>query len=206
MDLFFDIPGLAQIAFDPQKDQWRAQSANWFPTWNSEPHLEFTNSSYWRSTIEVVLIEAQHALEEYQEYLAQYAEQKEERARQAEEYARKQQANEDYQRETEIRNELKQAKQMAEEQVLLDELRSDSVAMAMLKALVMIRQERATFEAQLEDANNSLYSMEEHWSRKARELRRQAEETQRHAEDEKYRLQDDLNDKEAKLKKAERGW
>jgi hypothetical protein len=54
-----------------------------------------------------------------------------------------------------------------------------------------------------------MYSMEEHWSRTAANLRRQADEAEHRAADEKSRLESELYDTEEKLKKAERqnrGW
>jgi len=54
--------------------------------------------------------------------------------------------------------------------------------------------------------SDEMYGMEDRWSRKAADLRRQADEYQRHAEDEKSRLQSDLDDAESKLKNAKRGW
>ena len=65
------------------------------------------------------------------------------------------------------------------------------------------------FEAQVADANNSMYSMDERWSRKAAELRRQADDAQRRAEEERNRassIEDDLDDAQKKIKKMERGW
>jgi small-conductance mechanosensitive channel len=70
----------------------------------------------------------------------------------------------------------------------------------------MILQEQSGFAAQIEDANNSLYFIEERWSREAADLRRRADEAQRRADDEHSRLQSDLDDVETKLKKVQRGW
>ena len=76
----------------------------------------------------------------------------------------------------------------------------------MLKAFVFLRDERSTFEQRLQDADETMSSIENRWSNRAEELRRQADDADRRAEDERRRLQDDLDDAEAKLKKAERGW
>lgn len=209
IDLIFSVPGLAMIAFEQQKNQWRSQTARWSVTWDSEPILDFNASSYWRSDLEYVLLEAQREMKEYQDFMSQYAAQQEECARRQEQRALEQQAQEGSEREDEIRNELKRQEEKREEEILLDTLRSDPIAITLLKALVMVHQERSGFTSQIEDANNSLYSMEEHWSRKAVELRRQADEAQRHAEEERYRLQSDLDESQSKLKKAEqaqRGW
>jgi hypothetical protein len=204
--LFFSIPGLAEIAFNPKTNQWRAQDANWASSWDEKPQLQFTNASYWRSDIELVLTEAQTAQKEYDAYLLQYAERQEERARQAEKDLQDRAEQEARDQVTAIRYELKHQEELREEQVLLDTLQHDPVAMAMLKAFVLIYQERSSFTSQIEDANNSLYSMEECWSRKAADLRRQADDADRKAEDERSRLQGDLDDAEARLKKATRGW
>jgi hypothetical protein len=167
--------------------------------------LRFNNSSSC-TDLDYVLYEAQAQMEQYRQYLDEYARQHEEIVRRWEK-AQQDQAERDAQDNVAaIRDELKHQEEQREEQVLLDILQHDPVAMAMLKAFVLIHQERSSLTAQIDDANNSLYSMEEHWSRKAVELRRQAEEAQRHAEEERWRLQSDLDDAESKLKKAQRGW
>ncbi len=210
IDLHFSIPGLAPIEFAPNINQWRCASALWNRNYEqSEPYLEFCNSSFWDSDLEFVLGEAQAQMNEYQESLKQYAVEQEERARRAERDLQDEADRQARDNLTAIRIELRHQEEKAEEQILLDMLKSDPVAIAMLKAYMMLQQERNSFTAQIEDANNSLYSMEDYWSRKAVELRRQADDAQRHAEDERLRLQSDLDDAEAKLVKEQRksnGW
>lgn len=209
LDLFFSIPGLAAIAFDPQKANWRAMRANWSPSWDEEPRLEFTNNSYWRSDLEYTLIEAHQAQEEYNQYLHQYAEQREERARRAEKYLQEEAQQAAREGEAQIQKELEQAQEKAEEQALFDAIKHDDIAIHLLKAFVLLRDERSGFEQRIYEMDETMYSIENRWSRRAEELHRQADEAQRRAEDERSRLQSDLEDAEAELKKAQRsqrGW
>lgn len=201
--LYFSIPGLAMIEFNPKMNNWRSQIAGWNTDYDdSEPYIRF-NSQY-KDDLEFVLGVAEEQLRKYEEYMNQYAAKHIELMQRREAYLLKERELEADAREADLRSELNQQAQQAEEQLLLEILKSDSVAMAMLKAFVMIHQERNIFTAQIEDANNNLYSMEEHWSHKAVELRRQADDAQRRAEEEKYRLENDLYDAETKLKKAQK--
>ncbi len=75
--LVFHIPGLAPIQFDSQSNKWRAAHA--YEEWNehwSTPTIKFNNSSYWRSNLEYVLIEAEQEMQNYDEIQAQYEEHK----------------------------------------------------------------------------------------------------------------------------------
>lgn len=89
---------------------------------------------------------------------------------------------------------------------LFEAIKNDPIAINMLKAFVLLRDERSEFEMRLAEADETMCSMEDRWSSKAAELRRAADEYQRRAEDEKHRLQSDLDDAEEKLKKAQRSW
>jgi hypothetical protein len=107
------------------------------------------------------------------------------------------------------RNEMraqKEAKKISEEQALFDAIKNDPVAVHMLKAFILLRDERSAFEQRLEEMGDEMYGMENRWSYKAAELRRQADDAQRRANDELRRLENDLDDAESKLKKVQRGW
>ena len=203
MNLFFSIPELAWIQFrwDGEEADWRSQTARTsFREYGPEvPKLDFNNGSYWSTDLEFILMEAEQEFQkfsimerEYQDGVAAI------RLRLEEEAQREAKAEE--------RRSAEQAIEETEEQQLFDAFKDDPVAIHLLKAFMMIRQERSAFEQQIENANDSLYSMEEHWTRKAADLRRQAENADRRAADEKYRLESDLSDAEDKLKKVQRGW
>jgi hypothetical protein len=198
-NLHFLVPGLAAIAFDPQKNTWKSQYANWSESWDEGPRLQFGDHSNWNDDLDYVLCLAQKATREYQEYQAQYAAQQEEQAKERE---RREQM--DQRIGVEIVAECEQ--ENAKEKALFDAIKNDPITIHFLKAFVLLRDERGHFEQRLYEADEALYSVEDRWSRKAADLRRQAEEIERRAEDERYRLQGDLDDAEAKLKKAERGW
>jgi hypothetical protein len=97
-------------------------------------------------------------------------------------------------------------RQASEEKALFDAIKNDPIAVHMLKAFVLLRDERSAFEQCIEEMGDEMYGMEDRWSRKASDLRRQAEDAQRRADDDRRRLESDLDDAEAKLKKAQQGW
>lgn len=212
-DLHFSVPGLATIVFDPRKNTWKSQYANWSPSWDDEPRLQFGDGSYWNDDLDYILGVAQKARREYEDYQAQYAAQQEEQAKESE---RRDQMDQKVDAEIATRREQETAKEQSEEQALFDAIKSDPIAIHLLKAFVLLRDERGHFEQRLYEADESLYSVEDRWSRKAADLRRQADESQRQAdesqrraEEERYRvssLQNDLDDAESKLKKVQRGW
>jgi len=206
LDLIFHIPGLAPIKFRFDLDQCKWCSAQSYTNWREYgpelPKLGFNNNSYFRSDLEFILIEAEQELEsfvlaqqEYQEKIAQVQFHEEQEAKRQEEI--------------DARRASEQTIRDTEERELFNVFKDDPVAIHLLKAFLMIHQERGMFESQIEDANETMYSIEERWSRRAEDLRRQANDAQRRAEEEHDRVRDiqnDLDDAEAKLKKAQRGW
>lgn len=104
------------------------------------------------------------------------------------------------------RQQQEKSLQVAEEEALFNALIKDPVAIHMLKAFVLLRDERSMFEQRIEEMDGEMMSMEDRWSRKASDLRRQADEAERRARDEQSRLQNDLDDAESKLKKVQRGY
>ena len=205
MVLYFSVPGLAKIVFNPKDNQWRCETSGWHHDYGDadQPYLHFTNSSNWRNDVEYVVGRAQQEMREYEEYMTQYAVLQEERARQAERDLQDQADREAQDNLIAVRYELKQQEEKREEQALLDILKSDPIAIAMLKVFVLLRDERSTFEARIAEADDQISSSEYYWSNKASELRRQADDAQRRADDERSRIQSDLDDAEAKLKKAQ---
>lgn len=105
-----------------------------------------------------------------------------------------------------IEREAQKQTERDEEQALFDALKNDSIAIHLLKAFVLLRDERSHFESRLEEADEAMYSIENRWSRRAEQLRDLADNIQRRADDERYRLENDLSDAESELKKAQRGW
>lgn len=210
LSLYFSIPGLAAIEFDPIKENWRTQHAHWDNSWDvEEPELVFSNSSFWRTDVEFVLTQAREEFEAYEEYWKRYTARRAEQAIQREQDEQAAAKREERERKAEIQAELDHQKEQAEEQALFDLIKSDPIAMHMLKAFVFLRDERSTFEQRLYEADEAMSSMEGFWSNKASELRRQADDAQRRAEDEKSRIQSDLDytkDELRKAEKAQRGW
>jgi hypothetical protein len=215
--LYFSIPGLSLIALHPKGKTWMCQVAH--PSsqdWTGddyewiEPSISFPRNDNWNADLEFVLARAKREKQNLLQYIAEYAAAEEERAKElAQSKAEQQSRNEHSQRLIEEREAERQAtaqKEQAEEQALFNAVKDDPVAMNLLKAFALLRDERSSFSQQLENADWALYNIEERHSRHAAELRRQADEADRRAEDERRRLQDDLDDAEAKLKKAERGW
>jgi hypothetical protein len=202
LTLTFKIPGLAQIQF--RDNQWQSETNGWNRGYeDAEPYIHFGRDSYWRSSLDATLVAAKRVMEDHQSNLVQYE------AEQARFFKR---ANEQAQMEERVEQrireekEIKQAAEQAEEQALFEALKNDPVAIHMLKAYVLLRDERSTFEQRLDEMGEEMYSIENHYSRKAADLRRQAEDLERKARDEQSRLQSDLDDAEAELKKMKRGW
>lgn len=107
--------------------------------------------------------------------------------------------------ENERKREEKKAREDAEQRCLFDALKNDGIALNLLKAFVLLRDERSHFESQLNEADETMSSIEDRWTRKASDLRRQADEAARKAEEERYRLESDLSDVESQLSKVKRG-
>jgi hypothetical protein len=214
--LYFAIPGLAKILFAPnaKESPWKYQTASPYEqrysydgdTIHIEPSLSFSDSQYgWTDDLDYALGCAHAELQKYQKYVEEYAAEREEIAREAEQREADSAEKEARNQEAQALRELEQQQEQAEEQALFEAIKSDPIALNMLKAFVLLRDERSHFESRLESADEAIYSVENRWSRRAEELRRQADEADRRAEDDRRRLQDDLDDAEAKLKKAERG-
>ena len=198
----FDIPGLAPIQFNGT-DNWRAASAyvSWREYGDGIPKLEFNNSSYWQSDLEHALIDADQELERFAEMQKQYQEGIANEQGKAEREARREE-------EALARRAAEREQEKSEELQLFKVFKDDPLAIQLLKAFMLINQERSMFESQINDANETMYSIEERWTRRAEDLRRQANEAQRRADEERDRasnLQSDLDDAESKLKKTQRG-
>lgn len=210
--LVFRIPGLAKIQFKREErgenfvNEWRSQQAyiqrrDYGYEYDS-PTLGFSGSSYWRMDLEYTLIEAEQQFKDFENKQAEYQKKTEAEHLRAEQESRREV-------EADNRRASEQDQKESEERILFNIFKDDPVAVNLMKAFLMINQERSTFNAQLEDANETMYSMEERWSRRAADLRRQAEDADRRAQEERSRatdLQSDLYDAESKLKKAQRGW
>ena len=217
--LYFQVPGLAKILFAPLRkgDAWKCQYAyESQQTWTgdeyiwSEPSLIFPREYGWNDDLEYTLALARKQLVEYQRFVQEYEADEKERAEENKRNRAERQAEQE-RKQTEraaadLERQMAEQKQQAEEQTLFDAIKSDPVALSMLKAFVLLRDERSHFESQLEQANDALYFSDERASRQIERLRREADELERRADDERRRLQDDLDDAEAKLKKAARGW
>lgn len=204
--LEFNVPGLAPIAmiFSINKDEeavfesWMVAGVDTFE-WDSETDLykkagfSFREGRYERkkadkTNLKQVLWAAKDCAKE-----------KEERQIRLDQETVRYQIREE-------KRKQEDARQVAEEEALFKAIKNDPVAIQMLKAFILLRDERSIFEQRIEEMGEEMYGMENRWSRKAADLRRQADEAERRARDEQSRLQSDLDDAEAELKKAKRGW
>lgn len=210
--LVFHIPGLAPIQFRNYKargeetftSEWRSAKTLWEHReyGYDQSELGFTNGSYWRFDLEFTLGEAQMELEAFEEKKAEYTTRTEEEKLRAERKIKREE-------EADARHVAEREQEKSEELQLFNVFKDDPVAINLMQAFLLINQERTIFNAQLEDANETMYSIEERWARRAEDLRRQANEAQRRADEERDRasnLQSDLDDAESKLKKTQRGW
>jgi hypothetical protein len=216
--LYFQVPGLAKFLFAPKAkgEARKFQVAEPYKQEHNydgdviyvEPSLKFDPHDHynWTNDVEYALGCAQAQMQKYQEYLGSWEAAQEEIAREAEQHKVMIQDQEVRGAEKAARRAHEEAQEKAEEQTLFDAIKGDAIALNLLKAFVLLRDERSHFESQLEHANDSLYFADERASRQIERLHREAAEAERRAESERSRLQDDLDDAEKKLKKAERGW
>jgi hypothetical protein len=215
--LHFEIPGLAQIMFAPNAKQspWKYQTASPYDshysydgeTTYSEPSLSFSDSQYgWMDDLDYALAGAEAELKKYQKYLEEWTVKQAEIAKASDLRRHEAELRERRDAEAAAQREVETAREKMEEQALFDVIKNDPVVMHLVKAFILVMDERRDFNAQLEGANESAYFMEERYSNRLAELRQQNEAAERNAQYEKDRLQSDLDDAESKLKKAERGW
>lgn len=208
--LHFSIPGLAGIGFNPEKEVYYSQSAFWqeydYDGNLAEPSLTFRNSGS-SNCLEDVLVDARNEFLAHQKNMADYEQRLAERR---ERYASQEKAEAEREQARAIENDIEDRKARTEEQALLDAIKDDPILVQLIKTFILVREERSRFESRIYEADETMYSMEERWSRRAADLRRQADDAQRRADDEKYRLQSDLDDAEEQLKKAKQqaqhGW
>ncbi len=205
--LEFHVPGLAPFAmvFDCDRHTEQYRLTDWIITgvaeqgWDEDWNLCTTAGFTWNSryahkisdpTIDVgmVLLEAKQVADELPKRQTEVKSKFEAAIKAREE------------------REQRERRRIAEEQDLFDAIKNDAIAIHMLKAFVLLRDERSDFEVRLTEADETMYSIENRWSRKAEELRRQAADADRKAEDERARLQSELDDSQAELKKSQRGW
>lgn len=207
MRLHFSISGLAPIQFDSKDERWRSAVAHMGDAYDqSPPSIAFGNDSYWKATLESTLIAAENEMTKYAAFDKEWKALLERNQKEQEERAQRDNEREAQEVDFDHQRYLKEMQEQAEEQAIFDAIKNDPIAIHMLKAFVLLSYERSTFEQRLSEADEAMYSIDNHWSRKAEELRRQADDAQRRADNEKYRLQSDLDDAEAKLKKEQRGW
>jgi hypothetical protein len=202
-----DIPGLATIEYDANDMTYRTAIAEWNDSADDEPW--FSDNGSWKKELDYVLCQAERQMLEHRENLVKWEAAKEEALHRYNQQEASDQETEARRAEMILARDARDAQEKAEELALFDAIKEDAVALNMLKAFVLLRDERSHFEQRLSDADETMYSMENRWSRRAAELRNQAEDAERRAQDEKSRLQSDLDDAEDKLKKAERaarGW
>lgn len=204
--LTISIPGLSKILFNADKQSYLSARAWWNGYTEREPELDFHQDDGWRKDLEYVLCVAERAMQEHQDNLTKWQAAKEEDLRRYNQQEAFDQAADERTQEIARARAEQKAHEKAEEAALLDSLKSDPIALHLLKAFVLLRTERSHFDEQLSEIDEAMCSIENHWSRRAEELRRQADEAERRADDDRLRMQSDLDDAESKLKKAQRGW
>lgn len=178
--LFIAVPGLARIMFNAEKQTFMESTAWWRGYVESEPELRFDRDSGVRKDLEYTLCRAEKEMHDHQENLIKWKAAKE---RELQEYNRSEAADQEA---DERRKELararaeQEARDAREELYTFDILKNDAIAMHLVKAFLLLQDERSGFANRLQDMDETMYS-----------------------------LQDDLDDAEKKLKKAERaarGW
>jgi hypothetical protein len=93
----------------------------------------------------------------------------------------------------------------SEEQVLFDSVKSDPVAIQLLKAILLIREERITFTEQLENAESWAETSERRMAEKLRLAKEDVDRAHRDADDERRRKEDLQDELDKAEKKAKRG-
>lgn len=199
LKLYFDVPDLTQIAQNVKGD-WAAA----YPVkeYREAPEIGFFRDTHFRSDLGYVLVSAQENLEEFIKLNSEYQEYLGELRRQVEE-------DQHLQEIVTLSRQLLCEHKETEEKALFEAFENDPVAIQLLKAFLMIRQERNIFEERISNADDTLCSVEERWSRKAADLRLRADDAERHANEEHERARDlesEKDDIEKRLKKAEGGW
>lgn len=177
----FIVPSQRRDEFNDEKPRYF-----WGGNWSTET-----------LSLNYALLVAKQEAEKLEAAVANYDNfQKEQEARNAERSQREEERNK------QLAEQKSQTAQAEKDEVekLLTVLHSDPVAMNLIKAFIAIRQERSIYEEQISQTNDALYSMEERWSRRTSELRRQAEDADRRAAEEHSRA-DDLQDDLARVKK-----
>lgn len=200
--LRFQVPGLARIDFSPNMKAWMTQTAFGNQWGDEKPELIYHRDSAWRPDLEYTLVEAKKAMADYLEMMAQYEQRHQamESAHQIGEYVDEKIAAE---REAEAQEEKDQVAE------LLEALRADPVAVILLEAFVKIREERRSFEAQIASMTENIESIDASMSQRVEHLRRDLRDANnriQEEEDQTRRLKSDLDDRERRLKKAERGY
>lgn len=199
--LIFEIPGLAHISFVNGRRLWRYASSAWGEWDDNPPECDFRANS-WSSDLELVLLGARESALDFENKKAIYTGRIAQRQAQAAAYERRDQEREE-------KAWISSEEKRSEETQLVEALKSDPVAILLVKALLMVHEERSSFEERINEADATLYSVEDRWSRKASDLRSQAAEADRRAEDERRKardLEDDLSNANKKLDKVKRGW
>ena len=197
MNLAFKIPGLASIQFCSKDSSWRSAQAHGLQ-WddNREPDISFGNNCYWRSDLEYVLVEAEDAQKSFVEYQKSYEDRQEQ-------IVKKDAERFDHEAEAEQRADEQIKLEKTEAEQLFEIFKDDPIAIALMKAFLMVHQERSSFQERIYESDQAAYSLKEQLIRKAEDLRRQAQDAERQAENERSRisdLEDDLSKANKKLK------
>ena len=200
----FDIPGLARISYDLDREYWVSVVAWQYDT--EEPTFISASGARTSKDLDAILLEARHQFIKYDKLMEDWNASIEQRkADQAERERQEQEAQEREALRTQVRQE-REGKQRAEEAVLLDAIQNDPIMLVFLKAMVMIRDEKREFVDQLNDAYEAANFREERYQERLIQYRDRADEAERQAADERRRLEGERDEAEKKLKKAERGW
>jgi hypothetical protein len=191
------IPGLAPIEFNPEKEIYKSYNADQDGTW-SEPVYRFRDNNWYQDPAPA-LVDARRAFVQIGELQASYEALKKVRE---EEQLRVQEEDSLQEQKT-----IEAAQRKSDDaRLLVDQLDQDPVAIFLLKGFLAIQRERREYLLQIEGANDSLSAMEERYSRKAADLRRQLKDAEQETEDERRRKEDLRDELDKVEKKAKRGW
>jgi len=158
--LHFEIPGLAQIMFAPNAKQspWKCQTASPYEqrygydgeTILIEPSLSFSDGQYgWTDDIDYALGSAQGELQKYRKYVEEYEVKQDEIAKEREQRQAEAQVRAARDAEANAQRELQATREKLEEQALFEVIKNDPVVMHLVKAFILVMDERRDFNAQL---------------------------------------------------------
>lgn len=201
----FNVPGLAPLFLRVEQGTWQCASPGLKIEDSFDPEIEWRdwhNALTKPALLEATLVRARSNYLQYEQMTIERENRLIEKALQAADREQRKLVGEE-------KESVEQENVTAVDEALWDAIKNDPVAVLLIKAFLVVKITRDSFEERIVNADEQLYTMEEHWSRRAASLRKDAEDADRRAEDERNRisgLEAELDDAERELKKAKRGW